>query len=988
MITDDHKAVAAAAKANKSGSDLDILQPRPRPIRRLPTTPANKPSLKHSKKKSLNFTSGTSAPPPTPLPQAGSDWPGLEDQCPHPGDHAPRIVSQSKRKAPNDIINQRTHNGRRTSTTRFAASTTTIPSPQTIPDLTSSSTISPVSTHQVDSIGLASHTFDIAPHLVNLSDGRAESKSLPITPRFPPLHHHRPRTLAPSLQSDLCRRRPSSHLLHHNSREALNGYPDAVPSPFAEHIDRSLCQPVVPINYADPSALAAALDALIPPTLELSHPRPLTSHHSDPSFCSFNASGAELTASSTSSPDRIFGSSFESRTNTPPPSRSPETSPDPSSSSEPAQFCPSGRTSPISFITSAQPTQYGSASLDATTTDGLLSANRATGPTHNITSSSTASPISMLGNVFNHWNLLSSFLPLSSTTLDPQASPSSRAEALNEIRPRSRNGASNIHPILNQSSVQEAHPPSPPRPQIKKLVPNEGPVYGGIEITILGEGFSPELELEFGGTHGSSVRTQFWSANTLVCILPPATRPGSCSVRMVGVVNERQEGTSEGEGRREDPLFTYVENTDQKLMELALQVVGLKMTGQIQDAKRFARQIIVDTSDLTLLDLARTGQATERANMQASDQTSDVFGLEVLVMGVLSFINRADDQIDPCELAFWVERSRTGQTLLHLAVWLGLIRLTEFILSFGRQVRKELVDARDANGCTALHFACWRSDARMVQMLLEAGARTYVRAGGMGDRTGLEIVRSSMATDHVRNSLVALFDEQHRSRNLIKMVRKTQDRLSRIEASQARQDCESAESGAEEEWATKSTEAEAEEVDQDDSRGLQGTLREVKKSEPNFDRASIHWSTDPITEADLEPLLQLDISSWTTPPAGPHTQPVDQRTLVGDGYHSWKKMVKLDQPLDKLRLMVNFVRDPRRGLMGGREEASKVADMESSRTPMDSHLGRDEGQDRFVDLIGGSSSSSGGGSTDRTSKRVRNRLRRRWQNDKVSLRHV
>ncbi|KAI7881167.1 hypothetical protein K492DRAFT_129222, partial [Lichtheimia hyalospora FSU 10163] len=39
-------------------------------------------------------------------------------------------------------------------------------------------------------------------------------------------------------------------------------------------------------------------------------------------------------------------------------------------------------------------------------------------------------------------------------------------------------------------------------------------------------------------------------------------------------------------------LFTYYNENDRALMELALQVVGLKMTGKVEDAREIAMRIV------------------------------------------------------------------------------------------------------------------------------------------------------------------------------------------------------------------------------------------------------------------------------------------------------------------------------------------------------------------------------------------------------------
>lgn len=113
---------------------------------------------------------------------------------------------------------------------------------------------------------------------------------------------------------------------------------------------------------------------------------------------------------------------------------------------------------------------------------------------------------------------------------------------------------------------------SGPAPRISRLIPAEGPMQGGIEITILGEGFYPGITCVFGDT--PAVPTHLWSSNTLVCTLPPSTSPGPCVVSFRGVPITVHAGSGV-------QVFTYIDNSDQKLMELALQVVGLQMTGAL-----------------------------------------------------------------------------------------------------------------------------------------------------------------------------------------------------------------------------------------------------------------------------------------------------------------------------------------------------------------------------------------------------------------------
>jgi hypothetical protein len=133
------------------------------------------------------------------------------------------------------------------------------------------------------------------------------------------------------------------------------------------------------------------------------------------------------------------------------------------------------------------------------------------------------------------------------------------------------------------------------RPQMQRMIPNEGPMDGGIEVTILGSGFRPGLTCMFGDV--AATNTHYWSPNTLVCILPPATEPGAVvvSFKEFPVVADSQDLT----------LFTYCNENDRALMELALQVVGLKMTGKVEDARDIAMRIVEGNGNQVVGDTSR-----------------------------------------------------------------------------------------------------------------------------------------------------------------------------------------------------------------------------------------------------------------------------------------------------------------------------------------------------------------------------------------------
>ncbi|KAJ3749010.1 hypothetical protein DFH05DRAFT_1475162 [Lentinula detonsa] len=277
-------------------------------------------------------------------------------------------------------------------------------------------------------------------------------------------------------------------------------------------------------------------------------------------------------------------------------------------------------------------------------------------------------------------------------------------------------------------------------PTIHRLIPNCGPTHGGIEVTVLGANFHPTLQFNcvFGDMPASS--TQRWSDNTLVCVLPPRSTPGMVSVWFEGFPKVEDQPPS---------FFTYSDESDRALMELALQVVGLKMTGKIEDAKNVAMRI-VGAGEGTNTQNSNERSASSSMNMQLSDTLSSTRDLRSLMLVragdsdnfeslIANFLKLIDTPIDhpsaqliSASKAF-SHTTKSGQSLLHLAAFLGYGAIVEFLLKHGIDM-----DLRDRNGYTALHFASMAGSKDCIAKLLKAGAdREIVNALG---KTAEEVV--------------------------------------------------------------------------------------------------------------------------------------------------------------------------------------------------------------------------------------------------------
>ncbi|CAO3703621.1 unnamed protein product [Rhizopus stolonifer] len=222
------------------------------------------------------------------------------------------------------------------------------------------------------------------------------------------------------------------------------------------------------------------------------------------------------------------------------------------------------------------------------------------------------------------------------------------------------------------------------RPLLQRLIPSEGPTFGGVEITLLGSGFRSGLTCMFGDVAASS--THYWSPNTLVCVLPPAADAGTVvvSFKEYPLVMEGQEVT----------LFTYYNENDRALMELALQVVGLKMTGKVEDAREIAMRIV------------QGGDSGDSAGQQQSANLEQHIMQVLEVMTTFRHVNSEDVSIT----------SAQGHSMLHLAAMLGFVHLTDKLIDLGCDA-----NITDQNGYTALHYAAWYQYREVVRLLLERG---------------------------------------------------------------------------------------------------------------------------------------------------------------------------------------------------------------------------------------------------------------------------
>ena len=173
-------------------------------------------------------------------------------------------------------------------------------------------------------------------------------------------------------------------------------------------------------------------------------------------------------------------------------------------------------------------------------------------------------------------------------------------------------------------------------------------------------------------------------------------------------------------------------------MELALQVVGLKMTGRIEEAKDVAMRIVGTSSpgsgdDATLtsggmsgvngfsmdddiVHSALHGQVSHsNARTRSASSTRDFQSVIIEFLKLLEVDVPTTSKVSIREAIS--HASPSGQTLLHLSAILGFHRLLKHLVTLEIDL-----DVRDANGYTALHFAALCGRVACARILVEGGA--------------------------------------------------------------------------------------------------------------------------------------------------------------------------------------------------------------------------------------------------------------------------
>lgn len=281
-----------------------------------------------------------------------------------------------------------------------------------------------------------------------------------------------------------------------------------------------------------------------------------------------------------------------------------------------------------------------------------------------------------------------------------------------------------------------APPPAPAAPVIFKVIPGEGPVTGGVEVTLMGQGFYNGMHVMFGDKQ--SPATTFWSSESLVCLLPPSDLAGMVPVTLRGHSVQFQNTAPQ--------LFRYVDDSEQQLLRTALMILGNKMTGGYEDVAEFARRIIKEAAHCYP---SPNGEMAggDASSSRAMDSMEGSF--ENRLLSVLELIDLSNTSRKP---RLNLRRS-TGQTMLHLACRLGLHRFVAGLLARGVHA-----DLRDKGGYTALHFACLGNHPEIARLLIAHGADPTLR-------TLSGLTAADVATSPTVVRIIHRFEQHRRSQS-------------------------------------------------------------------------------------------------------------------------------------------------------------------------------------------------------------------------------
>ncbi|KAI1135897.1 hypothetical protein F5Y05DRAFT_164900 [Hypoxylon sp. FL0543] len=317
-------------------------------------------------------------------------------------------------------------------------------------------------------------------------------------------------------------------------------------------------------------------------------------------------------------------------------------------------------------------------------------------------------------------------IPVTQMFSAPTSAHPSRAPSPNRLRNDIQNMTHTPIPQNLYSAPTVIGSNRGPQPMIFKIIPGEGPKSGGVEVTILGRGFTNAgLEVMFGEQRAAT--TTYWGETSLVCLLPPSPTAGvvPVSIRQPGVTPQHSFTGNQ------QPLFRYVDDDENRLIRTALTVLGNKLGGKITDVADIARNIIYGPGNSSSWGPSPGGNQASNTNFSTLEQDLS----ESVEMGLLRILELIDLDDSANKAKINLKRS-SGQTMLHLACSMGLARFVAGLLSRGANV-----GVRDKGGFTPLHFAAMNNHPEIVRRLIMKGADPHMRS--LSGLTPADVARSS-----------------------------------------------------------------------------------------------------------------------------------------------------------------------------------------------------------------------------------------------------
>ena len=310
-------------------------------------------------------------------------------------------------------------------------------------------------------------------------------------------------------------------------------------------------------------------------------------------------------------------------------------------------------------------------------------------------------------------------------------------------------------PVSSQVGLPSFVDPQNP-PRLHKVIPNQGSKAGGMEVTCLGSGFKPGLEVMFGDTLATT--TTCWGDTSLVCMVPPANRAGTVLLTFKHQYHQHQEQRGRFPSpplARQQVFFAYIDDDEQELIRHTLVLMHQRMTGTVAGAGEVARQIMGNMNGGPSISGQSQGNSPQDADqlrqmLTFNSQLDRRAGLESALLKCLELIDLGDS---PHQVQI-NHPNANGQTILHWSASVGYDRLVAGLL-----VRGAYPDAQDRNGLSPMHMATLRGHPHIVRRLRLSGGDPELRS-----RRGFTPSDMALSSD-VFNVVRALDRQPFRSRS-------------------------------------------------------------------------------------------------------------------------------------------------------------------------------------------------------------------------------